>query len=215
MKITLDTFVISDTHFGHNYILQKEPARMEILKDSYFKTFDDLSIKYWNDTVRKKDKVLHLGDLYFKNGIKCLASLNGKKMLVVGNNDIGKYEKLKNLDDWKVVDKIKFKLDDKKYFKDQMKKKWGDKLKNKFANALIAKVDNYTIMFSHFPVHERRRNERYSLARDIIDYAYDMSECNLNIHGHLHSRDSVKDYCINVSIERINFKPLKLREILY
>lgn len=214
MQITLDTFVISDTHFGHENILAKEPSRLSELKSSNYKTFDDLSVRNWNDVVGSEDSVLHLGDLYFKKGKRYLELLNGKKILVVGNNDIKRYQDLKSHKDWKVIKTIKFKLENKQYFKARMKEKWGEKLDDVYANALITKVDKYTVMFSHFPVHERRKNERYSLARDILDYVFDISKCDLNIHGHLHSRDSQRGYCINVSMERTAFKPLRLKDVI-
>lgn len=211
MQISLDTFIISDTHFGHKYALVKEPIRAITLNNTHYKTFDDLSVSWWNETVGKQDDVLHLGDLFFGNGFNVLSKLNGNKMLIVGNNDIGKYQKLK---EWTIVKKIKFNIPEKNEIKKIMKKKWGDELKNPYATGLIIDVNNVRIMFSHFPVGERKKNDKYCKARDIIDYAFFLAKCEVNIHGHIHSRDSVQDYCINVSTERLCFRPKRLRDIL-
>ncbi len=211
MQISLDTFIISDTHFGHKHVLIKEPLRTITLNNTHFKSFDDLSVHWWNEVVGIQDDVLHLGDLFFGDGDSVLPKLNGHKMLVVGNNDMGKYQKLK---DWEIVKKIKFKIPEKDTMKKAMKKKWGSELKNPYATGLIVDVNNVRIMFSHFPVGERKKNDKYHKARDIIDYAYCLAECEVNIHGHIHSRESVQDYCINASTERLYFRPKKLRDIL-
>lgn len=211
MQISLDTFIISDTHFGHKHVLVKEPLRVITLNNTHYKSFDDLSLNWWNEVVSVNDSVLHLGDLYFGDGDSILPKLNGEKMLIVGNNDMGKYQKLK---DWRVVKKIKFKIPEKDMLKKAMKKKWGDELKNPYATGLIVDVNNVRIMFSHFPVGERKKNDKYHKARDIIDYAYSLAKCEVNIHGHIHSRDSVQDYCINASTERLSFRPKRLRDIL-
>ncbi len=214
MDITLDTYVISDTHFGHKYVLKKEPSRVATLNNTHYKSFDSLSVDWWNESVCKDDNILHLGDLFFDDGYNVLPKLNGNKMLIVGNNDVGKYNH-NVLKDWKIVRKIKFKIPNKDFFKKAMKKKWGDELKNPYATALIVDVNNIRIMFSHFPVGERKKNDKYYKARDIIDYAYFLTKCEVNIHGHIHSRESVQDYCINVSTEKLQFRPKKIRDVLY
>lgn len=211
MKITLDTFIISDTHFGHKAVLRKELSRLAALKSTCFTNFDDFSVDCWNNAVMQEDSILHLGDLFFENGDGLLPKLSGKKMLILGNNDVGKCE---NLKDWKVVKKIKFKLKDKKEYKKAMQKKWGSALDNPYATALVIDVNNVRVMFSHFPVGERKKNDKYWAARDIIDYAYHLTESEINIHGHIHSRNSKQRYCFNASTERLSFKPRRLRDIL-
>lgn len=211
MLITLDTFIISDTHFGHKMVLKKEPSRLIALHNTHFKNFDDLSVSLWNQTIQPHDSVLHLGDLFFDDGHTILPRLHGKKTLILGNNDIGKCH---NLEDWKIIKKIKYKIPQKTEIKKIMKKKWGDDLKNPYATGLIIDVNNIRIMFSHFPVGERKKNDKYHKARDIIDYAYSVAQCEINIHGHIHSRNSLQDYCFNASTERLQFRPKKLRDIL-
>lgn len=86
-----DIWVISDTHFGHENIIQfcnrpfKNVYRMNtVLMDN------------WNSVVKPNDKVYHLGDVYFGGGFgseywdKYLSMLNGKKRLILGNHDNGK-----------------------------------------------------------------------------------------------------------------------------
>lgn len=216
MKLSLNSFVISDTHFSHKQVLQKEPSRIKKVKQLGASSFDCLSIALWNKAVSKDDRVLHLGDLYFKDGIKCVKKLNGKKILLAGNNDTSfKLKQLSKLKDkWKIIEKIKFDIKDKKLLKQLLAKKFGENLNLDFANALIKDIDGIRILFSHFPVNERKRNDRFALQRDIIDYAFKIAKCDINIHGHNHSRKSKHKYCINVSTEVTDFKPIRLKDLL-
>ncbi|PAF51772.1 hypothetical protein BKH43_00615 [Helicobacter sp. 13S00401-1] len=211
MKITLDTFVISDTHFAHKQVLKKEPLRIKELQASDHENFDELSVSRWNAAVKSTDKVLHLGDLYYSEGMKYVNRLNGKKMLIVGNNDIGKLAPLK---DWEIINKLKIKLDNKASLKEKLKSKFGKKLKDVYANALVTRIAGEVIMFSHFPVFERKKNERFCNARDIIDYLFTISGCTINVHGHIHSRTPENACCINVSTEQLNFTPTRLGDLL-
>lgn len=78
-----NTWVISDTHFGHNNIVDycRRPAEHE-----------DILVEEWNAAVPDSGVVLHLGDLsyrnnaYFKNIIAKKLSGN-EKLLILGNHD--------------------------------------------------------------------------------------------------------------------------------
>lgn len=78
-------FLISDTHFGHNNLIEKHNQRPR------FKTIeehDEYIVQQWNDTVSDRDTIIHLGDVCF--GLKSfdtLKRLNGIKRLVLGNHD--------------------------------------------------------------------------------------------------------------------------------
>jgi calcineurin-like phosphoesterase family protein len=73
-------FVTADTHFGHLKAVTFRPyATVE--------EHDRDIIARWNSVVRPKDIVWHLGDVYFREGWKCLGQLNGRKKLVMGNHD--------------------------------------------------------------------------------------------------------------------------------
>lgn len=85
------TFLVSDTHFGHAGVCHftqadgvtklrpwTDPAEM-----------DEEMIRRWNDRVRPRDKVYHLGDVIInRRAFPTLARLNGDKVLIRGNHDI-------------------------------------------------------------------------------------------------------------------------------
>ncbi len=212
--ITLDTFLISDTHFGHKAVLKKEPIRKATAKQMGFKVFDDLSVYNWNGAVGEDDVVLHLGDLYFDLGYKYLPKLNGYKYLIVGNNDIGKFQRVQKMHDWKVCDKLVLQIDKKDKIKHKLKEKFGKALKDEYLNAIITDVASERIMFSHFPVMNRKKNDRFAPIRDVLDEIYKICDCSINIHGHTHTKKTYNRFCINVCCEETNFTPIRLREVL-
>ena len=78
-------YVISDTHFGHKRIIEFESVARPF---ATIEEHDQALVERWNATVRPKDTVWHLGDVFFgKDGHQILARLNGLKKLVLGNHD--------------------------------------------------------------------------------------------------------------------------------
>jgi calcineurin-like phosphoesterase family protein len=84
-RVTPDTWLIADTHFGHKNIIRycKRPAEC-----------DALILAAWEEQVGAHEDVLHLGDLLFYQGIvitegflRRLERLPGSKILLKGNHD--------------------------------------------------------------------------------------------------------------------------------
>ena len=81
LEITLDTWIISDTHFFHENI-GRYCSRPE--------NWQELIIKNWNDLVSPDETILHLGDFALgnKTNFDLLAGmLNGRLVLIQGNHD--------------------------------------------------------------------------------------------------------------------------------
>lgn len=82
----MKTFVIADTHFGHGNIIKYCNRPFCSAEE-----MDEVIIKNWNETVSKRDTVIHLGDfgLCKKDRLQeIIGNLNGKKILIMGNHDI-------------------------------------------------------------------------------------------------------------------------------
>lgn len=213
MNITLDTYIISDTHFGQDSVIIKEKIRKKIADKLKYKNHFDLMVDNWNNKIKNNDNVLHLGDVYFKNGLSYIKKLNGNKMLIIGNNDIKKINKLKKIN-WRMKNKIILDIPQKEKIKEKIKEKYG-KIEDKiYLNGIIADIDGERILFSHFPVFNRKKNDRYAAIRDVLDDYFRFSECSLNIHGHTHSKDTENKFCINMSVEKTMLTPIKLKKIL-
>lgn len=84
----MNTWVVSDTHFDHEKIIEycKRP-----FKDAKHMDFE--ITKRWNERVKPDDLVYHLGDVIRTAGksdeelYNFITRLNGKKILVLGNHD--------------------------------------------------------------------------------------------------------------------------------
>lgn len=78
-------FTISDTHFGHENIIQYCNRPFKNVEE-----MDKILIKNWNETVSNKDVVIHLGDFAFcskERAREICSELNGRKILIKGNHD--------------------------------------------------------------------------------------------------------------------------------
>lgn len=84
----MTTFFTSDWHLGHKHILRYEPRPFSSLDD-----MQSALIAHWQERVQKKDTVYVLGDFSVTNTQKrpeieaILASLPGRKILILGNHD--------------------------------------------------------------------------------------------------------------------------------
>ena len=83
-------FLVSDTHFGHAGVcrfLREDGTKLRPWDDP--EEMDEEMVRRWNETVRPKDKVYHLGDVVInRKALKTLGRLNGDKVLIRGNHDI-------------------------------------------------------------------------------------------------------------------------------
>lgn len=213
MDISLDTYLISDTHFGQDSVVRREAIRTQIASHLGYKNHFDLLVDNWNAKVKECDSVLHLGDVYFKDGLKYIKKLQGNKRLIIGNNDITKFKKLQNLG-WKTKNKIILKIPQKQQIAEKIAQKYKNIEDKIYLNGLIVDIAGHRILFSHFPVFDRKKNDRFCAVRDVLDDYYRFSDCSLNIHGHTHSREVAHKFCINVSCEKTMLSPITLRKVL-
>ena len=82
-------WVISDTHFGHDNILNFEGCSRGA-RFTDVNHMNETIIDNWNRTVGPSDYVYHLGDVFFgskEKFEKIMPRLNGSKRLIVGNHD--------------------------------------------------------------------------------------------------------------------------------
>ena len=82
-------FVIADTHFGHENIIQYEGRPFKNAKE-----MDERLITFWNSVVGNDDLVYALGDFTLSRRISIIkelvARLHGRKVLIMGNHDTRK-----------------------------------------------------------------------------------------------------------------------------
>ncbi len=86
-------FLVSDTHFGHAGVCRFTDSQTgeKIRPWTDPNEMDEAMVKLWNERVRPKDKVYHLGDVVInRKALPILERLNGDKVLIRGNHDIFK-----------------------------------------------------------------------------------------------------------------------------
>jgi len=221
--ISKESFIISDTHWGHKNVLKYEPIRLEISNQhGYGSDVDTLMIDKWNENISEEDTILHLGDLFFKNKesqfeLDTLNSLNGNKLLLIGNHDRPKY--YNKLDDkWFIIDNIIIDNFSENFndLRNNLSKKFELSQKEKrLLVCFITTINNKRILFSHFPLFNNNPyDKKYNKITDALEYLYNKYNCDLNIHGHTHSYNSIFENSINVSVENQNLTPIKIKELL-
>jgi calcineurin-like phosphoesterase family protein len=189
MNIDLDTWIISDTHFGHNNIIRfcNRPVY-----------HDELMVVNWFQTVRPEDTVLHLGDVGFgTDAARFLGGrlewnpdrareLPGKKYLIKGNHDTKA--------DW--------------YYEG-----FGFEIIEPFGlwfpDPGVVGTDRMRMArFLHDPLDAKLNSPTFDARRDVF------------VHGHIHNNGYHPrcpediDYR-NVSVEVMDYRPVRLRDVLY
>lgn len=188
--IDLDTFLISDTHIGHDNIVQfcNRPQNHE-----------DIIVDNWNDTVSITDTILHLGDLVYKGdrtaNAHILRSLPGIKYYIKGNHD-------KQTEQW--YEKCGFErlgtlLGD--YVETNIGENGELYTKRVKHHGFYQTINNKRILFSHYP-------DEWLLDWDI--------NCHGHIHNSQHHRPKMAADKIyhNMSVEVIDYTPVRLSAIL-
>ncbi len=78
-------YFTSDTHFSDPRVLRIDHRPFANLEEH-----DETLIRNWNAVVADGDEIWHLGDVVSSRAVPCdtiLSRLNGRKHLIIGNND--------------------------------------------------------------------------------------------------------------------------------
>jgi calcineurin-like phosphoesterase family protein len=181
----MDIWFTSDLHFGHKNVIEYCNRPFVDLVEMENKLIDN-----WNLSVKKNDVVYVLGDFSFESITKTtsiLSKLNGTKILVWGNHDEKRRNRLVLAGFSAVVEEAKIRLN-----KD-----------------IVVKV-------SHFP-YKPSLLERITSDYDVRYLNLrPKNEGTWLLHGHVHRSYKIKtkQRMINVGCDVWNFKPLNKQEII-
>lgn len=204
-EIDLDTWIVSDTHFGHDNIMQYVPDRIRAMQAQGFADQNEWLIHNWNAVVGKDDLVLHLGDFAFKNAMQeVIARLNGRMILLVGNHDV---KKLGWYRDYQQQSPARFELVESVF----------EVSEPKGVSGLIKELAGRKIFFNHYPLISDDPFLRGAAlqTRNVMAQLFSEQNCDLCICGHVHMSDqNFAENEINVSIERIGYQPVRLKKLL-
>jgi calcineurin-like phosphoesterase family protein len=207
-------FVIADTHFGHKNILKYEPGRNDVAKKFGYRSFDEMMIDRWNDTISKESKVFHLGDVAFGKGYKGLDLLNGEITLLVGNHDsdnmISHYREF----GWSIIDGLVLDIPKSQDYIITIKNAFSTKqLSDRLLCALITDIGDERIFFSHFPLFDDNPyDKKYKDITDVLEVLYLETNSTINIHGHTHSKSAKELFCKSACLERTGYE---IKEVGY
>lgn len=189
------TWVISDTHFGHDNIV-----------GFCFRPEDheQAMIAEWRKVVPEKDStVLHLGDLVYKGNARfknlTAKELTGeRKLLIMGNHDRQRFSFYKQ-SGFNICRPFAIRYGT-----------WADlSVNGERAQWTPGRGPRggWQVSFSHYPWSE--------------DEDGPMKDWDLRVHGHIHNngyrRESFVPFIpqhINISIEQMKYRPVLLRDLL-
>lgn len=172
-------------------------------------------IEQLNNYISKDDKILYLGDVTFKDGFKLAKKLNRKITFIKGNHDKDKHIEFYKSQGWDVIEGIRIEAD-----VDDGIKTYLDSIKYRYKkfekiSCLIKDINDKRVLFSHYPVfNDNPYDEKYRNLTNALEEIFNITECDVNIHGHTHSYIVGDKKCINACLEVNDFKPLKIEEIL-
>lgn len=193
----LKTYVVSDTHFGHNNIIgfcHRPPDHEQIMMER------------WARAVPEDATVLHLGDLVYRSNamFKNVISkhLTGsRKLLIMGNHDRQRYSFYK-ASGFNIVKPFALQIG---WYEDGVPFLITDdhaegNLPTDYSEAIVS--------FSHYPWSDEEEG-------------HPMPANYLRIHGHIHNNGYARDAFvpflknhINVSVEQTKYRPVLLANLL-
>jgi calcineurin-like phosphoesterase family protein len=179
-----NTWLTSDTHFGHENIIKFSGRPFDNVKE-----MNEALVDYWNDTVSPEDTVIHLGDVamgHFLDSWEYVKKLNGHLHLIMGNHDrIARYYGMSEKYESKFMPLYATRFETMQY---QMKYMGFD--------------------LCHLPYYGDHVGEERFADRRPTDNGRWL------IHGHVHEEWLVKDKMINVGVDVWDFKPAHIDTIM-
>ena len=97
-------WITADTHFQHEGVIKHCNRPFKSVQE-----MNEQLIKNWNELVDKKDHVYILGDFAFKDHLKFIMALKGRKHLIIGSHDGMSAEVLKHFVTVNEMKQIKYK----------------------------------------------------------------------------------------------------------
>lgn len=192
-----DFWVISDTHFFHNNIVNfcdRNSHLKRLIGPSQYKKkpvdHNTYMVERWNAVVGKDDPILHLGDVAMGRGdswsrfeFDVAPRLNGDKYLILGNHDDDRR-------DWAAL---------------------GFTVIGEFGQM----VNNKTVTFSHYPLDPDHALGLTSDERHVHGHIHNNGYAIISgEHGWRHGTTDTSRNQINVSVEVIDYTPQKLSSLI-
>ncbi len=210
--ISPDLYITSDPQFGSRGLFENIPER-KLYGD--MEKFHMALVENWNSVISNDDYVLCLGDftqnLADKNASMALVEkysrlLNGKKFLIRGNHDAEDTSWYYD-SGWNCLIEYPLIILDNKL-------DWVH-APTDFCGCVITELNGCRILFSHFAINEKEEDDRrYLVEKAFLRELYGEYKCDINIHGHNHTRSINHDECVSVCVEHTLFTPVRLGQFM-
>ena len=242
--INENTFVISDTHFGHAKVLQFEPIRVEYLSDynsdvsSECNELLELLEIIPVDEHRTHDRINHL--------CKYLIEFHDSMLIEKWNNVVGANDTVLCLGDFafKGIEEYTQALNgnkillrgnhDLKSARTYIQAGWKSVIESVqlnlngrlfemspktdiYWNGFLTRINGWRILFSHYPIYNNNEWDlkKYGNITDMLEDVFESYGGEINFAGHTHSKLSNFENGINVSIEHCtSLTPMKIGDVL-
>ena len=190
-KMAPKIFFTSDTHF--------QSQRALTLSKRPFISTEDMNwtmVERWNKVVRPEDTVYHLGDFGERDWLRYL---NGNIILQCGN-----YEKREIDLHWKSFDEFKESMI-RIGFKDVIGYKEFGHFKLEPDNDIESEYHDLSaeLIFNHEPEYLRNLNPLLG------------TNGSYGLFGHIHGRQKIKRWGIDVGVDANNFTPMSIKDIQF
>lgn len=210
----LDQYVhiIGDPQFGSPEVFKHVASRRSF---GSIENFHRALVDNWNAAIGQDDTVLCLGDFtqnkkHADHTLELIErysrQLNGNKILIRGNHDLGETQYYYDYG-WRAVIEFPLVMLD-------GKTRWLN-VPSRTAGCIIKDIGGHRILFSHFAIFEDECDDR----RYLVDKAYlrelfSTYRCDINIHGHTHERPVTARQCYSACVEQTRFCPIMLNDFL-
>lgn len=239
-----NTFLISDTHFGHFRVLIFEPIRLEYLAD--YNTDVTTECQELLSLLETTPPDEHRDNPRINELAKFLIDfhdimLTEKWNSVVGPNDTvlhlgdfafrGITEYTSGLNGNKILLRGNHDLKNGRTYIDDGWKDIIESVKmvvggkvfemipniDKYWNGFLTEICGKKILFSHYPIQNNCEWDvkKYGPITNMLEEVYNGYGAEVNIHGHTHTKLSDGKMCINVSLEHCtSLTPMRIKDVL-
>lgn len=242
--INENTFVISDSHFGHHKVQFFEPIRVEYLADYNTDVATEchellgLLETVPSDEHRDHERINELG--------KYLITFHDEMLYEKWNETVGENDNVLCLGDFafRDIEEHTQKLNgnkillrgnhDLKSARHYIECGWKSVIESvqvilnkrmfemqprtdRYWNGLFTEINGYKILFSHYPIYNNNEWDvkKYGQITDMLEDVFNGYDGEINIAGHTHTKLSDFEHGINVSIEHCTgLRPMRIGELL-
>lgn len=214
-------FFTADTHFGSERTLTLSRRPFKTVEE-----MDETLINNWNSVVGKDDIVYHLGDF---GNYEIVKRLNGKVTLIWGNYELNEFmmkynilEALENTNDPQYRNEILPTIESQSHLRDILLWRYILEKTNNHSNISDFNEILMSYGFDDIVLFGGTRHPT-EVATECLYLVHEPIMCmrnvditkTMNLFGHIHGRQLVKKYGLDVGVDGHHFYPIDMDTVLF